>query len=289
VSDVALGLEIINGGATPSLDGSLAAAMPLRDPATVDVSKLRVAYYTDDGTFTPAPAIRRAVREAAAGLEARGATVQAWTPPDVHLARNLFFGLLSADGFAGCRRALGRDARDPRIAKIEMAARHKGLVDVILGISGRGRTKREIVANYGHADTDHYWQLVEAAIDYRQRFLDALTSFDAVLCPANGLPAFRHGAGDELVTAGAYTCLYNVLGWPSGVVPVTRVRADEESDRPASKDKMDQAARDTERGSAGLPVGVQVAARPWREDLVLATLQALETSFGRCVEHTVRG
>ena len=143
-------------------------------------------------------------------------------------------------------------------------------------MSGRGRLKREVVANYGHADTDHYFQLVEAAIDYRQRFLDAFAGFDVVVSPATALPAFRHGAAEELVLGGAYTCLYNVLGWPAGVVPVTRVRAGEESDRPASKDAMDRAARETERGSAGLPIGVQVAARPWREDLVLAALRAIE-------------
>jgi fatty acid amide hydrolase len=41
---------------------------------------------------------------------------------------------------------------------------------------------------------------------------------------------------------------------------------------------MDRAAIDTERGSAGLPVAVQIAARPWREDLVLATMAALESA-----------
>jgi fatty acid amide hydrolase len=277
VDDVALGLEVINGGAQPELDGTLAAAMPLRDPATVDVSKLRVAYYTDDGTFAPSPAVRRGVCEAIAALEARGASVAAWSPPDVSRARDLLFGLFSADNFAGCRRTLGRDARDPRIAKIEMAARHTHLVDFLLSLDGHGRLRREVIANYGHDDTDHYWQLVEAVLDYRQRFLQAFAGFDAIVCPATSLPAFRHGAGEELVLAGAYTCLYNVLGWPAGVVPITRVRAGEESDRAASKDKMDQAARETERGSAGLPIGVQVAARPWREDIVLATAKTLES------------
>jgi fatty acid amide hydrolase len=276
VDDVALGLEVANGGAAPALDGGLAPAMPLGDPAAVQVAKLRIAYYTDDGTFTPAPAVRRAVKEAVAGLARQGATITEWTPPEVHQARDLFYGILAADGFAGCTRALGRGRRDRRIANIELGARHKRVTDLLLGMSGRGRVKREIVANYGRHDTDHYWQLVEAAMAYRQRFLDALAGFDAIVCPATALPAFRHGAAEELVLAGAYGCLYNVLGWPAGVVPVTSVRPDEESDRPVSKDRMDRAARDTERGSTGLPVGVQVAARPWREDLVLGVMSAIE-------------
>lgn len=274
VADLWLGLEVLNGGKRPAPDGTLAPAMPLLDP--VAPSRLRVAWFDDDGTFTPSPAVRRAVREAAAALEARGATVRRFTPPDVGRARDLFFGLLAADGFAGCRRALGRDARDPRVAQIEFAARHKWLVDVLLSLSGRGRSKREIVANYGRTDTDHYWQLVEATLDYRVQFERAVGDADVLLGPATALPAFRHGAAAELALAGAYTCLYNLLGWPAGVAPTTRVREGEESDRPPSRDKMDAAARETERGSTGLPVAVQLAARPWREDLVLSAMAALE-------------
>ena len=278
VGDVAAGLEILNGGRNPAPDGSLAPAMPLGDPAAVDVGKLRVAVYDDDGTFRPSPAVRRAVAESAAALAARGATVQTWTPPDVSEARSLFHGILAADGFAGCRRALGKDTPDRRIARMAMAIEKPRLTGLLLAASGRRRLAREIVANYGRTGTDHYWQLTERMLAYRQRFARALEGFDVILCPAAALPAFRHGATEELILAGAYTCLYNVLGWPAGVVPVTRVRPDEESDRRPSKDPMDRAARETERGSAGLPIAVQVAARPWREDLALAVMAALETT-----------
>jgi fatty acid amide hydrolase len=61
--------------------------------------------------------------------------------------------------------------------------------------------------------------------------------------------------------------------------PAGRVRAGEESDRPASKDRADLAALESEKGSAGLPVGVQVAARHWREDVALAVMSVLEKHF----------
>jgi fatty acid amide hydrolase len=275
VDDVALGLEVINGGARPAPDRSLAPAMPLLDPAAVDLTGLRVAYYTDDGTFTPAPAVRRAVREAVAALQARGANVQSFTPPDPARARNLFFGVLGADGFAGARRALGKDRRDRRIAAIEIALRSRRVANLALRLSGRRRLQREVVANYGRTDTDHYWSLVEAILDYRAEFERAFAGHDVLVGPPNPLPAFRHGAAEELVLAGAYSCLFNVLGWPAGVVPVTRVAEGEESDRPASRDPMDRAARETERGSVGLPIGVQVAACPWREDMALAAMRAI--------------
>jgi len=38
-------------------------------------------------------------------------------------------------------------------------------------------------------------------------------------------------------------------------------------------------AEQVEQGSAGLPVGVQVVARHWREDITLAVMAALEAHF----------
>jgi fatty acid amide hydrolase len=66
---------------------------------------------------------------------------------------------------------------------------------------------------------------------------------------------------------------------PSGAVAATTVRPGEESDRPASRDPAERAAADVERGSAGLPIGVQIAGRVWREDVVLALMSVLETHF----------
>ncbi len=66
---------------------------------------------------------------------------------------------------------------------------------------------------------------------------------------------------------------------PAGVVAATRVRREEESDRADGKDFVERLAKKVETGSAGLPVGVQVAARHWREDVVLAVMAALEAHF----------
>jgi fatty acid amide hydrolase len=104
---------------------------------------------------------------------------------------------------------------------------------------------------------------------------------DLILCPACALPAFTHGSSRDLILAGGYTALYNVLGYPTGIVPVTRVRSDEEVGRTPSRDSMEQAAYKVELGSAGLPVGVQVVARPWREHVALAAMRLIEEAAGR--------
>ena len=280
VDDMALGLEILNGGAKPSVE----PPMPLGDPAAVDVSQIRVAYYADDGTLSVAPAVRRAVVEAAGILAGQGAQVTEWRPPDVAEAMDIFFGVLSADGGRGAKEALRGSQKDPRIGRLLfLAGQSRPSLSILAGLlrlAGQ-RSAAAMLRDFGHADTLHYWRLVEAQMAYQERFARALDTddggpFDVIVCPACALPAFPHGASKDLVVAGGYAVLYNVLGYPAGVVPFTRVRSDEESNRKRSADAMLKAARTAELGSAGLPIGVQVVARPWREHVSLAAMRVIQ-------------
>jgi fatty acid amide hydrolase len=119
---------------------------------------------------------------------------------------------------------------------------------------------------------------------YRHRFLSALDAerFDAFLCPPYALPAPTYDSDGSLgvTNAGSYAILCTLLGLPAGVAPITRVRPGEESERSVGNNSVERAARAVEMNSAGLPVGVQVAARPWREDIVLALMAALEEQVG---------
>lgn len=283
--DVALAIEILNGGRTPDVE----PPMPLDDPAMVDVSQLRVAYYSDDGTLAVAPAVRRAVIEAAGMLAGRGAQVLEWRPPDVLHAVDIFYGLLSADGGATLGGMLRSGQKDPRIAQLlTLASAPTPLLAAIRGLlraTGQRRTL-EVARNFGQRRAADYWRLVEAQMAYQRRFLQALDSddggpFDVIICPACAVPAIRHGASKDLLTAGGYAVLYNLLGYPAGAVPVTQVHPDEESPRKRSRDRVEQAARAAEQESAGLPIGVQVVARPWREHVALAAMRAIEEDARR--------
>jgi fatty acid amide hydrolase len=281
VEDVELALEILDAGGTDAgarRDGALGAE--------VDISSLRVAYYTDDGTLAVAPAVRRAVVEAAGVLAGKGAQVVEWRPPAVSEALDLFFGILSADGARGTRRTLSGSRVDPRIGQL---VRLSGMPRPVVSGLERGlrilgqRSAAGMLRNFGYRDTFHYWGLVAAQDAYRRRFALALDSddggpFDLIICPATALPAFPHGGSKDLVIAGGYAVLYNVLGYPAGVVPVTHVQPDEESRRKRSRDGVERAARLAEQGSAGLPIGVQVVARPWREPVALAAMRAIQES-----------
>ena len=126
-----------------------------------------------------------------------------------------------------------------------------------------------------------YWRLCEERADWRNQFLAAMDAqkLDAIVCPPHTVPAMLHGATGLLYDTPSYLMRFNVLGMPAGSVAATRVRPGEETDRPKTRDRVDREARKTEDGSAGLPVGVQVAARHWREDVVLAVMAALEQEF----------
>ncbi len=88
--------------------------------------------------------------------------------------------------------------------------------------------------------------------------------------------------------SGAYAPLANVSGFPAGIVPVTRVRPGEESDRPDSRDQVERVARESERGSAGLPIAVQVIARPWRDHVALAAMAKIEAEARKQPDYPVR-
>lgn len=78
-----------------------------------------------------------------------------------------------------------------------------------------------------------------------------LQRYDVIICPVNATPATLHGEP----TPFKYTHLYNLLGWPVAVV---------------------RCATSPE----GLPIGVQIVAHPWREDVALAVAGFLEGGFG---------
>ena len=121
---------------------------------------------------------------------------------------------------------------------------------------------RELIRN--SRDIDYYWKemagtpgrdLVElfAAWDaLRSQMLPFMARYDAIICPPDHHPAppFKNRDANRF----AYTVPFSLTGYPVAVVRVG------EAD--------------------GLPLGVQIATRPWREDVALAIAKWLESEFG---------
>jgi len=86
-----------------------------------------------------------------------------------------------------------------------------------------------------------------------------LEQYDLIVCPAGAKPPER--LPPELTrapnTKESYTSEYNTTGWPAGVV-----RAGTSTVEP------------------GMPLGIQVVAQPWRDDVVIAALAHIEKQTG---------
>lgn len=92
---------------------------------------------------------------------------------------------------------------------------------------------------------------------FRSEMLRCIEAFDVLISPVNPFPSIDHGTtyNSEVFPGFSYTIVYNLTGWPAAVV-----RCGATSD--------------------GMPVGVQIAAKPWREDLALAVARYLEERLG---------
>ena len=280
VGDLVLGLRILDRARNDALD----PGPRLDDPAAVDIARLRFATFDDDGEFSAAPAVRRAVAEAAQILTNAGAIRVGLRLPALNRALDLFFACLSADRGAGFRTLLRGNRIDPRIGSLLMTARApvwlRSLAAGVMGALGQSHAAA-MLRRFAPGSAHHYWQTIAAIAQFRVDLLRAFDDADGgaadlLLCPAYAVPAQRHGASLMMPLPGAYAPLANVTGFPAGVVAVTRVRAGEESDRAASRDQVVRVARETERGSTGLPVAVQVIGRPWRDHVVLAAMARIE-------------
>lgn len=283
VADLSLAMKILSAPGQEVLDYHI-PPVAWREPDAVNVKNLRIVFYTDSGVITPSPAIQRAVREAALALEKYGAVVEEWTPKNIVRAVQLYQQLVSADGYATLKKQVGGSKWDKQLkAYHQIASTPKSLLNGISGIAGLLGLEdmSQSLASIGEISVTKYWEITQEKDDFCSQFLATMNQkqYDAILCPPCALPALTHGDGFFVSEDITYACLYNMLGMPAGVVAATRVREGEESKRNPKKSQIEAVAYKIEQGSAGLPIGVQVCARHWREDIVLAVMSILEQHF----------
>ena len=231
VEDLALSLPILAGP-----DGSDPYVFPVvwRDPRSVDISKLKVAFHVDNGIASPVTPVRETVQRAAKALANEVTTVDERRPPGVEESYDLYMSLIKEMRFTVLRRleALGTENPSPLLR------------DLFRAVEAHARNRPE-----------HPEQTMSRWHSFKQEMLSMWNDCDVVVCPVNALPAIEHGTSWEKLTSFSYTMTYNLTGFPAAVV-----RCGTSAD--------------------GLPIGVQVVAPPWREDIALAVAGYLEANFG---------
>lgn len=280
VDDLILAMQVFSAVESPPLD-ALPPPVAWRDPLAGSRPEWRVGYWTDDGFQRPSPAIRRAVDEAAKKLAQYGVHVEPFEPPNVAEAMRLYFRLISANGGSAARRVMAHDEIHPAVKRLLRLGRLPQWLRPALGtlLELVGQTQSAwLVRNTGGISTGIFWHLTAAVRHYQRQFLERLDQqrLTSLICPPHALVALTHGSAGYLSRFACSSMLMNLLGLPAGVLPWTTVRADEQSDRRASRDWAERAALAVEAGSAGLPVGVQVVGRPWEDELTLGLMAVLE-------------
>ena len=79
--------------------------------------------------------------------------------------------------------------------------------------------------------------------------------------------------------ATSYTAVYNLIGCPAGILPVTKeTNEDQEAlkDYPVMGDLCFRIARNATVGAVGCPIGVQVVGRHFEEEMVLHAMGLIE-------------
>ncbi|HEV2213762.1 MAG TPA: amidase family protein, partial [Terracidiphilus sp.] len=97
----------------------------------------------------------------------------------------------------------------------------------------------------------------------RAKTMEEMREFPVLLCPVASVPAWKHGErvwiidgqAVEYLDAVRYTQWFNTLGAPAAVLPVGR-------------------------SPEGLPIGVQIAARPFEDEVVLGVAAVVDRAFG---------
>ena len=217
------------------------APAPLDWPQKDRLKGLRVGYFADDGRTPVTPETRVAVRTAAEALHGAGFQVEPFRPEGLELARQLWWKLF---GVAGGMML------DP------MTQGHEAELSPIL---------REFSSWVAAEPSLTGQSLLETWIQrdvVRMQVLAQMREYPVLLCPVAAIPAFRHGERSwqvdgrtvQYLDAWSYCEWFNLLGTPAAVVPVGK-------------------------SPQGLPIGVQIVARPWQEELVLSVAEALEEQF----------
>jgi amidase len=218
----------------------VSAPVPLGTTDEFQAKKLRIGYYEDDGYSSPTRETRAAVQAAANALKDAGFEVEPFRPDGLDQARELW-SVIFVDSSAMVLNSM---------------------------VKGRGH---EISANTKQFLTvaderpsltgDRLLNTLLERDRLRSHLLAQMEQFPVLLSPVCSIPAFRHQDGgwgptyaaDYLQTM-TYSQHYNLLGNPAAVVPVGK-------------------------SPEGLPIGVQIIGRPYREDEILAIASALEHRF----------
>jgi amidase len=216
--------------------------VPLREPTPDVLRKNTVGFFEDDGLVPVTPKTRAAVNAAARALREAGFRVEPFRPPTLELLRRLWWKF-----FVQC----GEMFYLP-----EIRGREHELSPIFSEFLGIARATPPLTA----ATLLDAWAESDLL---RSKTLESMCDYPVLLCPVASTPAWRHderswiveGRPVDYLDAVRHTQWFNVLAAPAAVVPVGR-------------------------SPEGLPIGVQIVARPFEDETALGVAAVVDAAFG---------
>ncbi len=196
VDDLILTLPILSGMDT--YDPST-VPIPFQNPNLIDLSQLKIAYYTNDGSVTPTDDIQNVVRKAAQFFASCGAEVVEDRPKGIERSYELHWELFFLFGDGGksvkdCLNTLSANNISPLRKQFEQQA-----LECNLSLSELGERFKEIAILRGN-------------------MYQFLNKYDLIICPPCATVAKPHGTCLDQIKDFTYTMVYNNTGSPATVI-----------------------------------------------------------------------
>lgn len=222
----------------PDVGDTNAAPVSVCWPDEHNIKNMKIGFFEDDGRTPVTPEIRAAVRMAAEALRDAGFQVREFRPDGLEEARVLWEKYFVVAGGMLLRPMFtGREA--------EMSPILKQFLDWSAELAPH--SGRSLLDAWIRRDT------------LRAQFFELMEEYPILLCPPAAVAAFRHGERSweingqtvKYLDAWSYAEFFNLLGNPAAVIPVSHSRD-------------------------GMPIGVQIVGRPWKEEEVLSIAAVVE-------------
>jgi amidase len=214
----------------------------LRSPSAQELRTNTIGFFEDDGLAPVTPETRAAVQAAAAALRDAGFRVEPFRPRTLELLRQLW-----SKFFVQCGAMFYAPAIRGREHQLSP------LFSEFLSFSEAvpPLTAQQLLDAWAELDL------------IRAKTLEAMSEHPVLLCPVASVPAFRHGEREwiidgrvvEYLDAVRHTQWFNTLAAPAAVIPVGR-------------------------SPEGLPIGVQIVARPFEDETALGVAEVVDAAFG---------
>ncbi|KAI5620999.1 fatty-acid amide hydrolase 1 [Silurus asotus] len=264
--------------------------LPFNQEVYESSEPLKIGYYENDEYHQPSPAMSRALWKTKELLEKAGHTLIPYYPPRMFNTMQEFV-LRGNIPDAGCT-LLKHFEGGPvdqclqhQVSLLRCPLFMKKIFTLLLGpiyprvaagIQGICGVKNVAGLWKQHVEVETY--IHETLAEWRRLEIDVL------LCPMLG-PAYNFNYTGKLSGALSYTAPFNVLNFPAGVVPVTKVTAEDEDELKHYKgnfgDIWDRTFVKAIQGGVGLPIAVQCVAPPWQEELCLRLMREVETVWAK--------